>query len=185
MNPVFFRSPAEMRAWLEENHTRAGELHVGFYKKATGEPTITWPESVDEALCFGWIDGVRRNVDNRSYTIRFTPRRKNSIWSAVNIRKVETLSAEGRMKPAGLAAFASRRENRSGIYSYEQRSVELPKPYEDILAKNEAARAFFHAQAPSYRKMVTWHVVSPKMEETRLKRLAKLIEAWEQGCRPF
>jgi uncharacterized protein YdeI (YjbR/CyaY-like superfamily) len=183
MKPTFFRSPAEFRAWLAEHHATARELLVGFYKRASGEPSITWPESVDEALCFGWIDGVRRRVDDRCYTIRFTPRRAGSVWSAVNIRRVKALTEEGRMRPAGLTAFEARRENRSGIYSYEQRRAEFDEPCAGVLRKNKAAWKFFQAQPPSYRKMVVWWVVSAKKEETRLKRLGKLVEESAAGRR--
>ncbi len=183
MKPTFFRSPDQFRRWLEENHATARELLVGYYKKASGRPSITWPESVDEALCFGWIDGVRKTVDAVSYTIRFTPRRTRSVWSTVNIRRVEVLTAEGRMRPAGLKAFAARLENKSGIYSYEQRRAELDEPYAGVLRANAAARAFFDSQPPSYRKAAVWWVVSAKREETRLKRLATLVEDSAAGRR--
>jgi uncharacterized protein YdeI (YjbR/CyaY-like superfamily) len=181
MKPTFFRSPAEFRAWLEEHHATARELLVGFYKTDSGTPSITWPESVDEALCFGWIDGVRRRVDDHSYTIRFTPRKTGSVWSAVNIRRALALIDEGRMRPAGLAAFEARRENKSGIYSYEQRREGLEEPYQSVLRKNKAAWAFFQARPPSYRKAVGWWVVCAKKEETRLRRLGQLIECSARG----
>ncbi len=183
MEPTFFRSPAEFRRWLDKHHATARELWVGFCKKGSGEPSITWPESVDEALCFGWIDGIRKSIDDRSYKIRFTPRRTGSVWSAVNIKRVAILTGQGRMRPAGLKAFEARKENRSGIYSYEQRRAELEEPYAGILRKNPAARAFFEAQPPSYRKAVGWWVVSAKKEETRLKRLEQLIEDSANGRR--
>ena len=179
----FFRSPAEFRKWLEKNHGSAAELWVGFHKKATGEPSLTWPESVDEALCVGWIDGVRKRVDDARYRIRFTPRRKGSVWSAINIRRVAELTAEGRMKPAGLAAFELRKENRSGIYAYEQRSAEIPEPYASELRKHRKASKFFAAQPAGYRKQASWWVVSAKQEATRAARLAKLIAALERGER--
>ena len=157
------------------------ELWVGFYKKSSGEPSITWPESVKEALCFGWIDGVRKSIDDISYTIRFSPRKPVSIWSAVNVALVEELANQGLMRPAGLKAFETRKENRSGIYSYEQRSDTLPEPYGKTLRANKAAWDFFQAQPPSYRKTVSWWVVSAKREETRLKRLATLIDRLGQG----
>jgi uncharacterized protein YdeI (YjbR/CyaY-like superfamily) len=144
---------------------------------------VTWPESVDEALCVGWIDGIRRSVDESRYTIRFTPRKPRSIWSAVNIRRARALDAEQRMQPAGLAAFAARRENRSGIYSYEQRQAELEEPYAGILRENRAAWAFFRAQPPGLRKQVIWWVVSARKEETRLKRLKKLVDESARGKR--
>jgi len=176
MEPKFFRSPAAFRAWLRRHHGSAAELLVGFYKRGAGTPSVTWPEAVDQALCFGWIDGVRRRVDESRYTIRFTPRRPGSIWSAVNVRRARALAAEGRMAPAGHKAFAARRSNRSGRYSYEQRPQELSAPYARMLARNAAARKFFLAQIPSYRRAVTWWVLSAKKEETRLKRARALIE---------
>ncbi|HXA09770.1 MAG TPA: YdeI/OmpD-associated family protein [Chthoniobacterales bacterium] len=175
MEIVFFPTPADLRKWLRQNHFTARELWIGFYKKHTEEQSITWPESVDEALCVGWIDGIRKRIDDASYMIRFTPRRPGSVWSAVNIRRAELLTREKRMQPAGRAAFAARRENKSGIYSYEQRSKELPKPYASTLRKNRDAWKFFQAQPPSYRKTVGWWVVSAKREETRRRRLQKLI----------
>lgn len=183
MKIKFFKSPSDFRKWLEKNHIDTEELLVGFYKKDSGHPSITWPESVDEALCFGWIDGIRKRVDDISYTIRFTPRRPGSIWSSVNIKRVEELSKKGLMQPAGLKAYQVRKENKSGIYSYEQRSAELPELYEKRLKQNKAAWDFFYAQPPSYRKLAFWWVVSAKKEETRLKRLEKLIEESARGRR--
>jgi uncharacterized protein YdeI (YjbR/CyaY-like superfamily) len=180
---VFFPTPADLRRWFAAHHATAGELWAGFRKKATGEPSITWPESVDEALCVGWIDGIRKSIDANRYKIRFTPRRRGSIWSAVNTARVAVLEKEKRMRPAGRAAFAERRENRSGIYSYEQRPVELPDPYDAALKKNKAAHAFYSAQPPSYRKMASWFVLSAKKEETRTARLAKLVEMCAAGKR--
>jgi uncharacterized protein YdeI (YjbR/CyaY-like superfamily) len=155
----------------------ATELWVGFYKKDSGKPSITWAESVDEALCFGWIDGIRKRVDESSYKIRFTPRRRRSIWSAINIKRVQELTKEKRMQPAGLKAFAARIENKSGIYSYEQRKAELDEPHASVLKKNKVAWDFFQTQSPSYKKMIGWYIVSAKKEETRLQRLSKLIAA--------
>jgi uncharacterized protein YdeI (YjbR/CyaY-like superfamily) len=175
MNPRYFRTPAAFRAWLVAHHATKSELWVGFHKKATGHPSITWPESVDEALCFGWIDGIRKSVDEDRYMIRFSPRKSVSVWSAVNIRRVAVLTAEGRMAPAGLAAFAARRENKSGIYSYEQRSADLVEPYAGLMRANAAACKFFQAQPPWYRKAACWWVVSAKKEETRRARLDKLM----------
>lgn len=177
MKPRFFKTPAAFRKWLATNHHKAKELHVGFYKKSSGKPSITWPESVDEALCFGWIDGIRRTIDDESYVIRFSPRRPESIWSAVNIRNVERLIKEKRMMPAGLRAYEQRKEYRSGIYSYEQRPAELVEPYASQFRRNKAAWKFFQAQPPYYRKMMTWFIVSAKTEDTRMKRLNILIEA--------
>lgn len=183
MTPTFFRTPADFRKWLEQHHATADELWVGYYKKSTGKPSLTWPESVDEALCFGWIDGLRQSVDESSYQIRFSPRRAGSIWSAVNIKRAQALIEEGRMQPAGLKAYAARKENKSGIYSYEQRSAELVEPYQRLLKQNKAAWNFFQTQPPSYRKAVSWWIVSAKKEETRLKRLEKLITYSAQGQR--
>jgi uncharacterized protein YdeI (YjbR/CyaY-like superfamily) len=176
MEVTFFETPAGFRQWLAENHSTAPELWVGYYKKGSGRPSITWPESVDEALCFGWIDGIRKSLDETSYTIRFTPRRPGSIWSAVNIRRAQELIDQGRMQPGGLKAYQARRENRSGIYSYEQRQDQLPEVYAQELRKNDAAWKFFQAQPPWYRKAAGWWVVSAKKEETRLRRLGQLIE---------
>lgn len=181
MAPKFFRSPLELRTWFAKNHTTAKELLVGFYKKGSGNPSITWPESVDEALCVGWIDGIRRSLDEDRYTIRFTPRKPGSTWSAVNIKRVSALSAEGRMLPAGLAAFDKRKENKSGIYSYEQRPQTLPEPYAGTFKKNQRAWVFFQSQPPGYRRAATWWVLSAKQEGTRLKRLAMLIADAKAG----
>ena len=178
----FFETPAHFRRWLEANHHKASELWVGFHKKGT-RPSITWPESVREALAFGWIDGVRKSVDDTSYKIRFSPRKSSSVWSAINIRIAKELIEEGGMSPAGLKAFEARKENRSGIYSYENRPQTLPDEYEKKLRKNAAAWKTFQAQPPGYRKMVTWWVVSAKKEETRQKRLDQLIADSAKGLR--
>ena len=183
VKPRFFATPAHLRKWLEDNHATARELWVGYFKKGSGRPSVTWPESVDEALCVGWIDGIRKSVDEARYMIRFTPRRQNSIWSAVNIARARALAREDRMTPAGLHAFRARRENRSGIYSYEQRRDRLEKPYAGLLARNARARQFFETQPPSYRKAAGWWVVSAKKEETRLRRLRQLIEESARGRR--
>jgi uncharacterized protein YdeI (YjbR/CyaY-like superfamily) len=179
----FFRTPADLRRWFAKNHTTADRLWVGFLKKDTGRPSITWQESVDEALCVGWIDGIRKRIDEGSYKIRFTPRRPGSIWSAINIARVAVLKKEGRIRPAGLEAFSKKRENKSGIYSYEQRPVTLPEPYRRALAAHRRAAEFFEAQPPSYRKLVTWWVVSAKKEETRQSRLDRLVAACNAGKR--
>ena len=177
MTPVYFATPAEFRAWLEQNHSTAAALLVGYFKKGTGHPSMTWPESVDEALCFGWIDGVRRSVDAERYSIRFTPRKAGSVWSLVNIAKVQVLLDQGRMQPAGIAAFEIRKEGRSGIYSHEQEAVELPEPELGILRANSIAWEFFQEQPASYQKAVSWWVVSAKQPKTRRERLDKLV-----GC---
>ncbi len=179
----FFKTPADLRTWFAKHHATAEAVWVGFRKKSSGEPSITWPEAVDEALCVGWIDGIRKSIDATRYKIRFTPRRRGSIWSAVNIARVAALEQEQRMQPPGRAAFADRRENRSGIYAYEQRPVDLPEPYSTLLKRNGSAHAFFIAQPPSYRKLATWWVLSAKKEETRTARVAKLVEACLAGKR--
>ena len=183
MNPKFFKTPSAFSKWLAAHHATAKELWVGFYKKGSGKLSIDWPESVDEALCFGWIDGIRKRIDEQSYMIRFTPRKPTSVWSAVNVKNVEKLVKENRMQPAGLKAFEARKENRSGIYSYEQRSAELVEPYLGKMKRNKAAWKFFQAQPAGYRKIMNWWVVSAKQEATRLKRLDKLIEESAQGRR--
>ncbi len=181
--PKFFPTPAAFRKWLAANHKKASELWVGFYKKGSGKPSIDWPQSVDEALCFGWIDGIRKTIDEESYKIRFTPRKPSSVWSAVNVRNMERLIKEKRVQPAGLAAYGKRKENRSGIYAYEQRSPELVEPYASKFKQNKAAWKFYQAQPPGYRKIMNWYVLSAKLEETRLKRLERLIETSAQGKR--
>ena len=177
VGPRFLKTPASFRKWLAANHDKAKELWVGFYRKNSGKASITWPESVDEALCFGWIDGIRKSIDDESYMIRFSPRKPESTWSAVNIRNVERLIKEKRMLPAGLKAYEARKENRSGIYSYEQRATELVEPCASQFKRNKAAWTFFQAQPAGYRKTMNWHIVSAKQEETRLARLMKLIDA--------
>lgn len=180
MEPTFFATPASWRKWLERNHGRKQELLVGFYKKDSGKPSITWPESVDAALCFGWIDGIRRRIDDASYSIRFTPRKPRSTWSAVNIKRVEALTARQLMHPAGIKAFEARREDRSGIYSFEQRMVEFEGAQEQVFRANESAWRFFRSRPPWYRRTATWWVVSAKRPETREKRLTTLIGYSEQ-----
>jgi uncharacterized protein YdeI (YjbR/CyaY-like superfamily) len=145
MKLKFFRKPADFRKWLEKHHAKEPELLVGFYNKGSGKPSITWPESVKEALCFGWIDGIRRNVDEESYSIRFSPRKRTSIWSAINIKYANELMEQGLMQQAGLAAFAVRRENKSGIYAYEQRAATIPEPYLSKFQKHKAAFEFFES----------------------------------------
>ncbi len=179
--PKYFGSAAAFRSWLESNAGTAAELVVGFYKKGSRKPSITWPESVDEALCFGWIDGLRRRVDEVSYAIRFTPRKQSSVWSSINIERARVLIEEGRMTGTGLAAFAARRANRSGVYSYEQRPDGLVEPYAQMLAEVPAASEFFEAQTPSYRRAATWWVISAKKEQTRLQRAQRLIELSRNG----
>src|SRR5689334_96598 len=163
MDVTFFETASAFRTWLEEHHDTAQELLVGFYKKNSGKPSITWPESVDEALCFGWIDGVRKSIDDISYTIRFTPRKPRSTWSTVNIKRVEELTRLGLMRPAGLKAFEQRAEEKSGIYAYEQKNAaELDPTYEQQFRANQKAWDFFQAQAAWYRKTAIWWVISAK-----------------------
>jgi uncharacterized protein YdeI (YjbR/CyaY-like superfamily) len=176
MEPEFFATPSELRAWFARHHDKTKELWVGFYKRNSGRPSITWPEAVDAALCFGWIDGVRKSIDQISYTIRLTPRKPHSTWSAINIRKVKELTKSGLMHPVGLQAFQARTKERSGIYSYEQKwTVELDPRFEKKLRTSKKAHEFFRTQAPWYQRTCTFWIMSAKKEETRLKRLATLI----------
>jgi uncharacterized protein YdeI (YjbR/CyaY-like superfamily) len=182
--PIYFRSPDEFRAWLEEHHETQTEVWVGYWKKATGKPSLTWSQAVDEALCFGWIDGKLQSVDDERHIQRFTPRKPASNWSAVNIAKVEKLRAEGRMRPAGEAAFARRRPDRSGIYSYEQRHAARLEPEQQARFEADAAAwTWFQAAPPSYRTMAIWWVISAKRPETRERRLATLIADSAAGRR--
>jgi uncharacterized protein YdeI (YjbR/CyaY-like superfamily) len=183
MEPIYFESPAAFRAWLEAHHETETEVLAGFHRKATGRPTLTWSESVDQALCFGWIDGVRRTVDKERYTIRFTPRKAKSTWSNINVAKVAELTAQGLMAPAGLRAFELRDEANSGIYSFEQRARPLPPEYEARFQANPAAWERFQAMPPGYRRTATHWVLSAKREETRQKRLETLIADSERGRR--
>jgi uncharacterized protein YdeI (YjbR/CyaY-like superfamily) len=176
VKPIYFESPAAFRAWLEEHHETATEVFVGYWKKSTGKPSLVWSEAVDEALCYGWIDSVARGVDDERYAQRFTPRKNVSNWSAVNIAKVERLRAEGRMRPAGEAAFGLRRDDKTAIYSYEQRKNPKLEPDEQAQLEADAvAWAYFSAKPPSYRKPALWWVISAKKPETRARRLATLI----------
>lgn len=183
MKPIFFKTPLDFRKWLEKNHDKETELFVGFYKTGSGRQSITWPESVDQALCFGWIDGVRKSIDEESYMIRFTPRKKNSIWSAVNTRKIEELKEKGLMMPAGLEAFRHRKEERSSVYSFENKDKGLDADSVKKFKANKKAWDFFQAQAPSYIRAASWWVVSAKKEETKSKRLQQLIEDSLKGKR--
>jgi uncharacterized protein YdeI (YjbR/CyaY-like superfamily) len=174
--PIYFESPEEFRAWLEEHHETATEVWVGMWKKGTGKQGVSWAQAVDEALCFGWIDGLLRRVDDQRHMQRFTPRKPTSNWSAVNIANVERLRAAGRMRPAGEAAFARRRDDRTAVYSHEQRKHPQLDPSEQArLEADEAAWAYFSARPPSYRRQATWWVISAKKPETRARRLATLI----------
>ena len=179
---VFFPTPADLRAWFAGNHDGRDELWVGYYKKATGIPSITWPESVDEALCFGWIDGIRKSVDDKSYKVRFTPRRPRSHWSARNLGRMKHLIADGRVTEAGMAAYRRRNPAREAQASHEQKDVVLPPQYERQLRADADAWDYLQRARPSYRKQVTWWVISAKREETRLRRLRILIESSAKGA---
>ncbi len=181
MKPTFFANQAEFRKWLLGNHLKETELIVGFYKTSSSKPSMSWPESVDQAICFGWIDGVRKSIDAESYQIRFTPRKSSSIWSAINIKKVEDLTAKGLMYPAGIAAFEKRKEHRSKIYSYEKEPAQLPAEFEKKLKVNKEAWTFFNTMPASYQKTVIHHIVTAKQEATKIRRLNELIEASEAG----
>jgi uncharacterized protein YdeI (YjbR/CyaY-like superfamily) len=181
--PRFFATPEWFRAWLQKNHDQATELWVGFHRKASGQPGITWPEAVDQALCFGWIDGIRKRIDDTSYMNRFTPRRPTSTWSEVNVRRAMELIEQGLMAPAGLRAFEARRDNRVGMYSYEQRPQDLPAKYAKRFRADAAAWKAWRTMPPSYRKAATWWVISAKRDETRERRLATLIETTARGER--
>jgi uncharacterized protein YdeI (YjbR/CyaY-like superfamily) len=182
--PTFFETPAAFAAWLAQHAATHKELIVGFYKRGSGLPSMTWQESVDEALCVGWIDGVRTGIDEQSYKIRFTPRKPTSTWSKINIERVQVLEQQGRMRDAGRAAFALRREAKSTIYSYEQAQQAVLAPEQEALfRKNKKAWAFFEAQPPGYRHQMVWRILSAKRPETRAARLAKLMEASQSGLR--
>jgi len=184
VKPLFFASPAEWRRWLSAHHARKDELWVGFHKRSTGRPSLTWPESVDEALCFGWIDGLRKSLDAERYMIRFTPRRAGSIWSAVNVRRVAELTKRRRMRAAGVRAFKARSAAKTAVYSFEQRkNPRLPPAYAKRFKANAGAWRFFTSQAPWYQRTMTWWVISAKQELTRLKRLARLIDDSTNGRR--
>lgn len=184
MQPNFFKTQKDLRKWFEENHNKLDEVWIGYYKKATGKPSITWPESVDEAICFGWIDGIRKSIDEERYMIRFTPRKKNSNWSTVNIEKVKKLTKLGKMKPEGIEAYKRRKEHKSKVYSYEQKIIQLDKSYEDKFKKNKKAWKFFNEKlAPSYKKSSIRWVMSAKQEKTRLTRLEVLVDSSAKGER--
>ena len=184
MDPFYFASAAEFRAWLEAHHATTEELWVGYHKRATGRPSLTWPESVDEALCFGWIDGLRRSIDGARYAIRFTPRRQGSVWSHVNLERVAVLTAEGRMQPAGLAIHAARRSDATPGQPRAERPEYLPEPYDRALReRNEAAWRFFAAQSTAYRRTLVDWLLSAKREETRLRRAERIADALAGGQR--
>jgi uncharacterized protein YdeI (YjbR/CyaY-like superfamily) len=178
VRPRFFKDPAAFRAWLQEHHRTKTELWVGYWKKSTGRPSITWQESVDEALCFGWIDGIRKSIDAESYTNRFTPRRAGSVWSAVNERRALELIKEGRMRAAGRKAFEARDPEKTVVYQFE-----LEPPLLATLKAHRAAWEFFQAQPDGYRRRVIWRVMSAKQQDTRERRLKELIEISASGRR--
>jgi len=174
-SPVYFETPQDFREWLLKNHDKETELLVGFYKVSSKKPSMTWSESVDQAICFGWIDGVRRSIDHESYSIRFTPRKSSSIWSNINIKKVEELTDKGLMHPSGINAFEKRKQNKSGIYSYEKEEASLSNEFEKRFKANKKAWKYFQQMPPSYRRPAIHWVMTAKREETKLKRLEELI----------
>lgn len=182
-DPLAFPTPGKLRAWFARHATRRDELWIRFYKLATGKPSVTYGEALDEALCVGWIDGLKRSLDAESYVQRFTPRRPGSYWSAINVAKAEALVAAGRMTPAGLAAFEQRERSAEARYSYENRPAELPPAAAAALRADRAAWTFWSAQPPGYRKAATWHVISAKRAETQARRLAALIACSARGER--
>lgn len=183
MKATFFPTQEKFRAWLEKHYQTETELLVGFYKVSSKKPTMSWSESVDQALCFGWIDGIRKTIDDESYTIRFTPRKKSSIWSAINIKKVEQLTKAGLMKEAGLKAFEFRSEERSRIYSHEKEAYILNPEFEKQFKANQPAWDYFNKQAPSYKKVMIHWIMSAKQEKTRVSRLEKAINISEEQKR--
>jgi uncharacterized protein YdeI (YjbR/CyaY-like superfamily) len=183
VKPKHFKSAADFRNWLKANHASTREVWVGFYKKASGKGGVTYAEALDEALCFGWIDGVRKRVDELSFTQRFTPRQPTSNWSLINIRHVKRLKTAGRMMPAGLKAFAARSSAKSGVYSFENRPRELSRALQRQFKSDRAAWDFFQQQPPGYRRLACFFVMSAKQEETRQRRLARLMSDSKQGRR--
>lgn len=183
MSATFFPTPQDFRKWLQKNHQNEKELLVGFFKVGTKKPSITWSESVDQALCFGWIDGVRKSIDDESYSIRFTPRKPTSIWSAINIKKIEDLTKAGLMTPEGLKAFELRKEEKSAIYSHEKELAMLETEFEKQFKANKKAWEFFNNQVPSYKKVMLHWIMRAKQEKTRLSRLEKTIKESELGKR--
>jgi len=182
MKDLFFATPADFRKWLDKYHDKSSEQWVGFYKKDSGKPSITWPESVDAALCYGWIDGLRKGIDEVSYKIRFTPRKRSSNWSTINIKRVEELTKLGLMRPAGLKAFQERKDEKSGIYSYEQRqNIQLSTEYEKQFRGDKKAWDFFQKQPPWYRRTCIYWIMTAKQEETRARRLETLMEDSRNG----
>ncbi len=185
MNPVYFQNQNEFRKWLEKNHKKESEIILVYYKVGTGKPSMTWSQSVDQAICFGWIDGIRRSIDNERYSIRFTPRKLTSIWSNVNIKKVEELKKKGLMKKPGLEVYNNRKDSKSGVYSFEKKPANLDDNFERIFKANKIAWDYFVKQAPSYQKTKFYWIMSAKQETTKITRLNKLIIASEKHTRLF
>ncbi len=183
MPPVFFPTPADLRKWLEKNHSKKDELWVGLYKTSSGRQSITWPQVVDQALCFGWIDGIRKSIDDQSYMNRITPRRSTSIWSAINIKRFGELKAQGLITPAGQDAFDAKKDTHTNRYSFEQGDIGLPPEYEKKLKANTSAWKYFQSLPPSTKKPTIWWVISAKQKETQLRRLSILITCSENGER--
>ena len=183
MKPKFFSSASQFREWLLKNHDKKSELLIGFHKTKSGKKSITYPEALDEALCFGWIDGVRKSLNETSYINRFSPRKPKSIWSLVNVRHVERLKNEGRMHEAGLAVYAKREANRTGIYSFENRPKELAAEFQKLFQANKKAWKFWENQPPFFKRTAAFYVMSAKKEETQLRRLNNLIDAAAKGQR--
>lgn len=183
MKPKFFSTPDEFREWLEQNHDTSSELLIGFHKKSSGKQSITYPEALDEALCFGWIDGVRKKLNETSYVQRFTPRKPNSIWSLINVRHVERLKQDGRMHASGLAAYDRRNPKRTGVYSFENRPRQLSPAYDKRFRANKRAWEFFEEQPPYYKKLMIFRIMEAKKEETQSRRLEQLIEISAKGER--
>lgn len=183
MTPTFFKTQQDFRNWLIKNHEAETELLVGFYKKDSKKESIDWPQSVDEAICFGWIDGIRKRIDGISYSIRFTPRRPDSIWSNRNIEVINRMIKENKMYPAGLKIYESRKEDATGIYSYEKNAVDFTKEYRAYFKKNKEAFNYFEAQSNTYKKATINWVITAKREETQKRRLEQLIQACEKNER--
>jgi len=183
VNPRFFKSPRQFRTWLSTNHARVRELWVGFHKLASGKPSVTYHEALDEALAFGWIDGIRKSLDASSYVIRFTPRKPKSIWSVVNLARVKALIANGRMARPGMTVFERRDKTKTYRYSFEQKTVGFDRAETKRFKSNARAWSFFDAQPPGYRRVATWFVISAKKEETRARRLEVLIADSARGRR--
>jgi len=183
MNPIFFKNQSELRKWFQKNHLSEQELILGYYKKGTGKETVSWSESVDQALCFGWIDSVRKSIDGESYQIRFTPRKPNSIWSNVNIKKIEELTDKALMHTTGIEAFNKRKEHKSGVYAFENEEQKLNEDFEKQFKANKKAWKFFNEQPPGYKKLALHYIMTAKLEATRNKRFHDLIADSEAGLR--